>query len=362
MKTKAYVILSIFLVALASIAAAYEQTDNETETINETIENQTLEEAEAFSSNLGARIRLLQLEYSITKNILSGEAIIAAIKEKNSSTDTTELEAIIAQLKILRDEVKAATPEAGEEAAQQFVDLKGDAIELTQKFRKIVHTILNPSDIKELKRKLQAIRWNETKNLVERIHEIQREYNTEKVSEAFSALGINNTKLIESVRNGEATIRDIRDAIREATANMSKEEKKQAYNMLREKVIKRNVFLTAVAEKVRNRQIQRLRERIQNRLQIIEQMNISAKVRTRLRERLMEAENKSQKIENRFQLRIERIEQITAKRIDKIERLINKRENRSQRIQERLEEMLQGNQSQKNKAQGGNSNKGGGPQ
>jgi len=106
--------------------AAYAEGDNTLQTDNQTA---------AFSLGIGAKVRLLQLENSIDRNIMQGEAVLSAIKERNASADTSEPEALLAEMKVLRDEVASVTPAAGDEAARQFVELKEDAIELTKEFR-----------------------------------------------------------------------------------------------------------------------------------------------------------------------------------------------------------------------------------
>ena len=62
---------------------------------------------------LGAKIRLLQLEKSILKNILHGEAVIEFITENFEEEDTNELVEIVEELKVLKDEVASTDTEGG---------------------------------------------------------------------------------------------------------------------------------------------------------------------------------------------------------------------------------------------------------
>jgi hypothetical protein len=321
---------------------------------NDTIENETIDEVDAFHTTLGSEIRLLQLESSITRNIMWGEEIVAAIKEKNSSADTSELESIIVELKVLQSEVASITPSAGEEAAQKFVDIKEEAIQLTQEFRKTVHSMLKISDVEGLRKRLHELKLNETKAKVAGIHELQREFNAQKVNEIFSAIGLTNPQLIEEIKSGEAKLKDIKAYLKNATSNMSAEEKKQAFFALKEQVSKRNIFLRAVADKVQYKRLDRLQDRMEDRLHKAEDLNVSANVTKKLEKHIGQIENRIERIENRTEWKIEKIVDITAKRVEHVEGLIRKVENRSNKITERLEERLEeGNLSdgQKNRVE-----------
>jgi hypothetical protein len=359
-----WIILSVMLLAaLMTMASAENETTNETtdetsvnetvddgdsvenETLDEddgvdddTIENETIDEVDAFHTTLGAEIRLLQLESTITRNIAWGEEIVAAIKEKNSSADVSELESILAELAVLKNETSSITPAADEEAAQKFVDIKEEAIQLTQEFRKTVHSMLKISDVEGLRKRLHELKLNETKAKVERIHEMQREFNAQKVNEIFSAIGLTNPQLIEELSSGEADMKDIKSYLKNATSNMSAEEKKQAFFALKEQVSKRNIFLRAVADKVQYKRFDRLQDRLEDRLQKAEDRNVSANVTKKLEKHMDQIENRIERIENRTEWKIEKIVDITAKRVEHVEGLIQKVENRSNKITEKLEE------------------------
>src|SRR3989344_6089538 len=93
--------------------------ENETETGNDDkgaeeeseVDNETSEETESMSSVSGAKVRLLQLEKAITRNIARGEAVIATIQEKNPEASVAGLKSILAELNVLKDEVAALSPE-----------------------------------------------------------------------------------------------------------------------------------------------------------------------------------------------------------------------------------------------------------
>lgn len=324
-------ILSVVMLAVFSATALADEG---------TVDNRTVDQAEAFHTQLGAEIRLLQLESTMNRNIAWGEEIVAAINAKNSSADVSELESIIAELKVLQSEVASITPAAGEEAAQKFVDIKDEAIELSAEFKTIARGMLKISDVEGLKKKLNEIRLNETKTKVARIHELQREFNAQNLNETLSAIGLTNPQLIEEIASGEADMKDIRAYLKNATVNMSSEEKKQAFLALKEQVSKRNIFLRAVADKVQYKRLDRLKGRLEDRLQKAEDLNVSANVTKNLEKHMDQIETRIERIDNRTEWRIEKIVDITAKRVEHVEGLIRKVENRSNKITEKLEEHL----------------------
>jgi hypothetical protein len=189
-----------------------------------------------------------------------------------------------------------------------------------------------------LKKKLNEIRLNETKAKVERIHELQREFNAQKLNETLSAIGLTNPQLVDEIASGEAKMNDIKAYLKNATSNMGAEEKKQAFFALKEQVSKRNIFLRAVADKVAYKRLDRLQGRLEDRLQKAEESNVSANVTKKIEKHMDQIDDRIERIENRTEWKIEKIVNITAKRVEHVEGLIRKVENRSNKITEKLEE------------------------
>ncbi len=342
----ALIMLALFsAVAFADEASAEDSEDTDLSDddsgYGETLEDDTINEVKDFGSSLGARIRLLQLECSITRNILWGEAIIAAIEDANSSADTSELEGIVAELKALRSEVADIAPAAGENSTSQFVDAKERAIELTQEFRKLARSMLKISDVEGLRKNLSAMKWNETKSRIDRIHEAQREFNARKLNETFEAIGASNPPLVDAVLNGNASLKDVKDALRGELSNMTKEERKEALLAVKEQISKRNVLISAAADRIRYNRAARLQDRLHEQLEDAQEQNLSDAAQERLMVREQKVNDTIGRIENRTQWRTEQVHKITAKRVENIEKLIDKAEDRGDRTQERLQERLE---------------------
>jgi hypothetical protein len=310
----------IFLLAFGIVSA-----DNETEIPdeNDTVDddgNDTVDDdVDAFQSALGAEIRLLQLESAITRNILWGEEIIAAILDRNSSADVGELEAVLAELQVLGDEVASTTPASGSESAQLFVDLKKDAIDLTHEFKTLARSMLKPNEADGLRQRLQSIRWNETKERNARIHTLQGEYNAQKVNESFSAIGAGNPQLVNRVRAGNASLSEVKTSLKEAVQNMGADKKLQAVVALQEMAARGNVFKRAVSEKVEYKKQERLQTRAENRIEAVQGLNLSERVQVRLESRLQKTAEKMEHTENQTEEKALKAEQVSEKKISHAE-------------------------------------------
>lgn len=266
----------LFLVFAPTILADDETTGNNSS--NETMDD----DVAAFQSSWGAKVRLLQLEKSITKNILWGTEIVTAIKNLNETADTGDLEAILAELELLKQEVSSTEPISGEAGAQMFVDMKRDAINLTKQFRTIVMSMLHPGDVNGLRKRLGQLEYNETKNLRERIREAVREYNAEEINELLEVIGVNNTALMERIRTGNATKKEVKDVLNDAIKNLTKTRKTQVSLTMGERRQEAKVFAKSVTKRVQNGQQERVQERVEKRIEKAKSMNIDDELVNRM--------------------------------------------------------------------------------
>ena len=283
--------------------------------------NKTDKETAVFNSNYGAQVRLLQLDASIQKNILWGDAVLSTVKAKNGSIDTSDLESILAQLKALEHEVSSTTPEAGNETAQAFVDMKDDAVNLSKQFREEVRSILNESDITGLKKKLGQINWNQTRELTEKINKTRCEYNAEKLQEILAAVNISDPDLLDKIKNGTASVAQIKEALKDAFSNMTIQQRKQLHAAVLEEIARENVFMRAAADKVAYNRLARVDNRTVKRIDAAERFNLSGNVLKRLENQKKNVERGMTRIENRTDTLSARIENITNRTINRFENL-----------------------------------------
>jgi len=254
---------------------------NETEHENETELNETEEEEiRPMRFPHGAQVRLLELEKSITRNILVGNQTIAAIKAGNSSANTTNLVSIIDKLIILRNEVRTITVnetamlnKTSEELAQQFVDIKREAINLSKEFRDAARPLLKETDRQIIREYMKEIDRTELKNIDDEIRDARHRYNADLLNATFSHLGLNNSALLERVRNGDAKVGEIKNYVRDALRNETPKQRQQAMLKLREAEAKRNVYQEAVRARVLANQSERLNQREQHMNQVMQNLS-----------------------------------------------------------------------------------------
>ena len=89
----------------------------------------------------------------------------------NDTINTSELEAILAELGLVKDEVQSADPNASD-AIQTFIDLKSDAAGLVTDFRTKLHTLVDNETAEGFKNQIKDISNGTIDNLGQRIQEM----------------------------------------------------------------------------------------------------------------------------------------------------------------------------------------------
>lgn len=240
-----------------------EPDDNETEDPdgNESeIDDDTEEEIEIMNNTLGAEIRLLQLEKAITKNLLKGERAVAVLKAMEYNT--TELDAILEEMRLLLEEVQAANASAND-SVQQFVDLKSDAKKLTTEFRETIKELLSDEKIKELKERIREIVGEALQNYSKKIQNRIKQFNRNQIHRLYGIIGVTNESLADAYQDGNITMEEVKSQISKMVNMMTKEKKNQIFSELkREKIDKKNYANEEAGDAMLN-----FEEREQNRSQ-----------------------------------------------------------------------------------------------
>ncbi|MCX6802174.1 MAG: hypothetical protein NT067_03595 [Candidatus Diapherotrites archaeon] len=228
-------------------------------------------EIESMGSGIGAQVRLLQLEKSILKRVIAGEQAIEWIKANRPATDVNNLEAILAELKTVKDEVKAEYDSVKANGVdgntvKAFVDLKNDARSLVKQFRDAGKDIVVEQGYKEFMKALEGDA--EVAALTSEIKEAAQEFNAQRLEEFFSKLEESQAGLIAKVRSGEITLKEAKDQIKEFLKGLDSAPKGKAFQWLKEAGAKKRVFGQAKAQEAKNqfleRRVNRLQERIED--------------------------------------------------------------------------------------------------
>lgn len=233
-------------------------------TNNVEIDAVTQQQVEIMKNRLGAEIRLLQLEKSITKNINIGEDIIAFLKD--SDVNTTDLEVILAEFEILQEEVQSADVNDSE-AVALFVDLKHDATNLSKDFRVTLRELINSSAHEKITEQIQNMTFNHSQNLSETIKQKIRLYNKNQFQHIYQLIGKNQTRYLNQYQNGSVTQDQVKQNITLLLNQSRKHEQFMFLKNLKQENIKNKIQIQRRVQNAsagfQSRQEDRMKKRLQ---------------------------------------------------------------------------------------------------
>ena len=123
----------------------------------EEVDDETEVEIEEMDVPIGAELRILQLQRQLLIHILRANLVIDSLKELGK--DTAELESIVAELEVLKEDAKIIPDNRGE-AIQKFIDTKKEARDLIKQFRELVREMTTESERESIRTKFSEIREN----------------------------------------------------------------------------------------------------------------------------------------------------------------------------------------------------------
>ena len=260
-------------------------------TLADETEDTQQDEVKIMNDQLGAQIRLLQLEKAIAKNILKGEEVVSALKE--SEYDTTELEAILAELELLKGEVQSADSNSTN-ATQIFVDLKSDAVELTKDFKEALKELLDEKTIEELRERIREMVCEQVQNLSQQIQNRIRQFNRNQLHKIYGIIEETDSSLIHEYQKGNVTREQVKQQISKKINEMTKEKRYQVFSELKEGSIRERiqarVCVEDAAENFQERKEVRLTNRLRN-AQNIDDDQIRTEMEQRMKNRLNDMDN-----------------------------------------------------------------------
>ena len=275
---------SVVPLALADEAGDIQQDEVE-------IDAETQDEVEIMYYQFGAEVRLLQLEKSITKNILKGEEVVSVLK--GAEYNTTELEAILSELELLKEEVQSADPNSTD-AVQIFVDLKSDAIELTKDFRETLKDLLDEGTVEELRERIREMVCEQVQNLSQQIQNRTRQFNRNQLHKIYGVIEETDSSLIYEYQNGNITREQVKQQISKKINEMTKEKRYQVFSELKEGRIRERIQARVCVEDAAENFQERKEVRLTNRLrsaQNIDDDQIRTEMEQRMQNRLNNMDN-----------------------------------------------------------------------
>jgi hypothetical protein len=251
-------------------------------TLADEAEDTQQDEVKIMNDQLGAQIRLLQLEKAITKNILKGEEVVSVLKE--SEYDTTELEAILAELELLKEEVQSADPNSTD-AVQIFVDLKSDAVELTKDFREALKELLDEKTVEELRERIREMVCEQVQNLSQQIQNRIKQFNRNQLHKIYGIIEETDSSLIDEYQNGNVTREQVKQQISKKINEMTKEKRYQVFSELKEGRIRERIQARVCVEDATEKFQERKEVRLTNRLRSAQNID-DDQIRTEMEQRM----------------------------------------------------------------------------
>lgn len=297
-KSVACYLALLLLVSLVATGCALAEDTNTEEQNPETgqpiVDQNTQKEMLAMSNGIGAKVRLLQLEKSVLKSILRGSAVISYIEKNYPEEDTGELKEIIAEMRVLKEEIAEEAKnvkDSNEEIVKTFVDLKNDAISLTKQFRENGREILKDKNKQGLAEEFKNIDWNEYKELHNQIVSLIREYNAKRVEEVLDKLPDKAKELSQKLKNGEISAEEAIKELRETMRGLGPEQRKNALfgmNQMNSRArVLRQQWVTAARQRFMERRMERLEGRLERLRNRYADMNMDMnRLRERIRDRI----------------------------------------------------------------------------
>jgi hypothetical protein len=258
-KISTLLIMLMILISISSLAIAdeseedpeeedeYEETsdgENETEDLNidnETeyidIEN-TTKEIEIMNNSLGAEIRLLQLEKAIIKNLLKGEMAVEVLKDLDYNT--TDLEAILSEMKSLLEDVKAVNTSSNN-SVQLFIEYKQEAINLTKQFRETIKDLLDGEKLKQIRERIRENMSEELENCSKMIRNKIKQFNRNQLHKLYGIIGEENNSFVEEYLNGNVSVAQLKIQISKTINQMNKERKYEIFSEIKGENIKKKI-------------------------------------------------------------------------------------------------------------------------
>ncbi|MDD2531370.1 MAG: hypothetical protein PHO61_01620 [Candidatus ainarchaeum sp.] len=223
-------------------------------------------EAKLILSPLGAEVRMIQLEKSITRNVLSGEVVLNTLKTNHPDYDLIESEKTLNTLEMLLEEVKNTnTQEDKNVLVQTFVELKKEARTLSTQFKTQTKGFIDSNDRTQIMLKIKEIDSNYLTEIKNKAQERIREYNALRVKQHLEALGENEDSLIEDINRGVANLTQTREKLMEKFGELNDANKKQIATKTRNEGIQKTIENKKIMEQTKPELAQKIMNKIQTR-------------------------------------------------------------------------------------------------
>jgi hypothetical protein len=281
-------------------------------------EEELTQELDVMSLPESANYRFEQLAISLENQISQGNDIISEINVSEESL--VQLENYVAELELLLNQTKGIdlTLDASELAAE-FVSIKKQAITISQGFRKVVNTEIRTEGITEVKNKIAEKKELRKKEAIEKMQEKKAQALAQRTNRLIENLGIDIDE--------NASIKEIRDQIKQKLSNLTDSEKEELQNKIDEEKEEIKAQIQAKKEETRKK-IEEKRKEIDAMIQEKKEERI-AMVKANIEERKAQFQEKRAEIESQIKEKREQFEKDMLEKRQEIEENIRNNTNSS---------------------------------
>lgn len=320
------------------VGTAPQLTDQEAVQIDaEAIDGETEEETDLISeSGLGAEVRILQLRKAIMKNYIIGQEVVNLLKVRGENV--TELEGILAEISLLKDEVGKLDPNSAN-AVESFVNIKRDARQLSQDFRGIAQSLLTADDKQAIAEALKAN--EELSNINPEIRNAVQNLNAQRVQNALQRMGAQDDGLVERIRSGNATKMEIINALKNAYNSLSDEGKTQARQRIKELIQTRKELRANISAKIKAEHFDVRMKRALERLNKLPVKVRAAAAKARIQNMVDKLKDAKQRLSERIDARNATLSNIKAKIMENQKQLNQEIQKRREEIKQRIKDRNQ---------------------
>jgi hypothetical protein len=207
---------------------------------NSVVDANTEREIKTMNTIYGAEVRMLQLEKSISRNILVGAKVLEVIAINNPQADLNDAQNLLNQLEALLLDVQNFDLNQDKNTlVTNFVAMKKEAIDIAKEFKEITSTMLTEDDKQQIKEEIKDMDKTELNNLNQAIKEAIRSANADRMQGLLTILGVSDPELVQDIEDGNATKQEVKDALKGAFKDLNSEERKIAAAKIKEQLNKR---------------------------------------------------------------------------------------------------------------------------
>ena len=202
---------------VVTTALETEVQSNETAVVEGGIEVVDEKDANILSTQLGSKVRLLQLKKVLTVQIELSDYVLTYLNDynKSESVDMVRLEEIRNQLETLLVGLDELNLEQDANVlADEFVQIKSDVIALSKEFKDLVSVGLTEEERQVLRELLNEKKKEEFNNKDASLEAMKKEFVSNQIQEKLNAFGINPGQIMAQIRSGELNESKIRELVK----------------------------------------------------------------------------------------------------------------------------------------------------